>query len=118
MHRVLGSVSPLKAAMFSRESVSSLSHTAGFRLRTVKQTLQMPVSDEQAPADMPNPHVNRRSFLGAKVWEVEGAHASGVLSDLPGIGLIFPEEIRIFFLFFVPPTSHGYLICLYLGATT
>lgn len=97
--------------------MEGVSHAAGFRLRTVKQTLQMPVSDEQAPADMPNPHVHRRSFLGAKVWEVEGAHGNRVLSDLPGIGLIFPEKIRIF-LFFVPPTSHGYLIWLYLGATT
>lgn len=85
--------------------MSSLSHTAGFRLRTVKQTLQMPVSDEQAPADMPNPHVNRRLFLGAKVWEVEGAHASGVLSDLPGIS--FLKKSGFFFYFLSPQHLTG-----------
>lgn len=93
--------------------MEGVSHAAGFRLRTVKQTLQMPGSDEQAPADMPNPHVHRRSFLGAKVWEVEGAHGNRVLSDLPGIGLIFPEKIRIFFIFCPPNISRVLNLALF-----
>lgn len=86
MHIVLWSVFPQGAEVFSGEqgalhrfllcplssesAVEGVSSSAGFRLRTVRETLQETVSDEHTPTDMPNPHVNRNSFRcwGQNFW--------------------------------------------------
>lgn len=78
MHVILWSIFPQRAEVFSREQVTlyrfllcplssesaveGVSSSAGFRLRTVWETLQESVSDEHTPTDMPNPHVNKNSF--------------------------------------------------------
>lgn len=54
---------------------------------------------------MPDPHVNRNSFLGAKLWEVGGVHGKEASTDLPDVGLILPPTKQ----WVLPPASHGVL---------